>query len=172
MRPPPDPAQRRALSFRCHPRSKYPAPSQSTFSRLLKKLAGHKVNQALLDIQEKGRGRAPRADLLVVDGKEPRHGTGDSSLSAGTVPSQFYLGRALVDTRTSEIPAARQLFREMALASRRVALAALHPQDQTGRDLVLEHGADYLPTVTGNQPTLRQNIENLRPAPRAGFPPS
>lgn len=164
-------AQRRALGFRRNPRGKYPAPSQSTFSRLLKKLEGAKVNQALLDIQEKVRGRAPREDLIVVDGKEPRHGAGDSILSAVTVPSQFYLGSALVDTKTNEIPVARQLFTELELAGRRVALDALHTQDQTGRDLVLEHGADYLLTVKGNQPTLRQNIEKLIPAPAAGFSP-
>jgi hypothetical protein len=164
-------AQRRALGIRRNPRGKYPAPSQSTFSRLLKKLEGAKVNQALLDIQEKVRGRAPVEELIVVDGKEPRHGAGDAILSAVTVPSQFYLGSALVDTKTNEIPVARQLFTELELAGRRVALDALHTQDQTGRDLVLEHGADYLLTVKGNQPTLRQNIEKLIPAPRAGFSP-
>ena len=39
----------------------------------------------------------PRDDLIVVDGKEPNHGPGDAILSAVTVPSQFYLGSALVD---------------------------------------------------------------------------
>jgi hypothetical protein len=88
------------------------------------------------------------------------------------VPSQFYLGSALVDTKTIEIPVARELFAELELAGRRVALDALHTQTQTGRDLVVEHGADYLLTVKDNQPTLRHNIEKLVPVPATGFSPS
>jgi hypothetical protein len=110
--------------------------------------------------------------LIVVDGKEPNHGPGDALLSAVTVPSQFYLGSALVATKTNEIPVARQLFGELDLAGRTVALDALHTQDQTARELVLEHGAHYLLTVKNNQPTLRQNIEKKVPAPPVGFSPS
>jgi len=165
-------AQRRVLGFRCNRQGRYPAPCQSTFSRLLQKAQGRKVNQALLAIQEKVRGRPPRQDLIVVDGKEPNHGPGNAVLSAVTVPSQFYLGSALVDTKTNEIPVARELFTELELAGRRVALDALHTQDQTARDLVLKHGADYLLTVKNNQPTLRQNIEKLVPVPPTGFSPS
>ena len=165
-------AQRRALGIRRNPKGRYPAPGQSTFSRLLQNLDGRQANQVLLEIQQKLRGHPPREHLIVVDGKEPKHGPGDAVLSAVTVPSQFYLGSALVDTKTNEIPVARQLFAELELAGRRVALDALHTQDQTARDLVLAHGADYLLTVKGNQPTLRQNIEKLMPAPQAGFSPS
>ena len=81
------------------------------------------------------------------------------------------MGSALVDTSTNEIPVARELFAELDLAGRRVALDALHTRTQTGRDLVLEHGADYLLTVKDNQPTLRANIENKVAAPQADFPP-
>jgi hypothetical protein len=165
-------AQRRALGIRRNRQGRYPAPGQSTFSRLLQKVPGRKVNAALLAIQEQVRGCPPREDLIVVDGKEPNHGTGDAVLSAVTVPSQFYLGSALVDTKTNEIPVARELFAELDLAGRRVALDALHTQTQTGRDLVLEHGADYLLTVKANQPLLRQNIEKLVPVPATGFSPS
>ena len=110
--------------------------------------------------------------MIVIDGKEPNHGPGDAILSAVTVPSQFYLGSALVDTKTNEIPVARQLFGELDLAGRTVALDALHTQDQTARELVMEHGAHYLLTVKNNQPTLRQNIEKKVPAPPVGFSPS
>ena len=164
-------AQRRVLGFRRNPQGRYPAPCQSTFSRLLQKVQGCKVNEVLLAIQEKVRGKPPMEDLIVVDGKEPNHGTGDAVRSAVTVPSQFYLGSALVDTKTNEIPVARELFTELELAGRRVALDALHTQDQTARDLVLEHGADYLLTVKNNQPSLRQNIEKFVPVPATGFSP-
>jgi predicted transposase YbfD/YdcC len=82
------------------------------------------------------------------------------------------LGSALVDTKTNEIPVARELFGELDLAGRTVALDALHTQDQTARELVMEHGAHYLLTVKNNQPTLRQNIDKIVPVPPTGFSPS
>ena len=164
--------QRRALGIRPTPQSFFPAPSQSTFSRLLARLDAPRLNQTLLEVQAQVRGQAPPNELIVVDGKEPNHGPGDAILSAVTVPSQFYLGSALVDTKTNEIPVARQLFGQLDLAGRTIALDALHTQDQTARELVLDHGAHYLLTVKDNQPTLRQNIAKKVPAPPVGFSPS
>jgi hypothetical protein len=88
------------------------------------------------------------------------------------VPSQFYLGSALVDTKTNEIPVARELFGQLDLTGRWVSLDALHTQDQTARQLVMEQGAHYLLTVKNNQPTLCQNIAQLIPVPPTGFSPS
>ena len=164
--------QRRALGIRPNPQGRFPAPSQSTFSRLLAKLDARRLHQVLLDIQTQVRGQPPPHELIAVDGKEPRHGPGDAILSAVTVPSQFYLGSALVDTKTNEIPVARELFGQLDLAGRSVALDALHTQDETARQLVLEQGAHYLLTVKNNQPTLRQNIAKLIPVPPTGFSPS
>ena len=164
--------QRRALGIRPRPNGHFPAPSQSTFSRLLSGLDARRLNQALLDMQTQVRGQPPSDELIAVDGKEPRHGPGDAILTAVTVPSQFYLGSALVDTKTNEIPVARELFGELDLEGRSVALDALHTQDQTARELVMEHGAHYLMTVKNNQPTLRQNIDKNVPAPPTGFSPS
>ena len=70
----------------------------------------------------------------MLDGKEPRHGGGHSVLTAVSVPSQHYLGSALVDQKTNEIPVARQLFQRLDLDGRKVSLDALHTQDQTARD--------------------------------------
>ncbi len=89
-----------------------------------------------------------------------------------TVPSQHYLGSALVDKKTNEIPVARQLFQRLDLDGRKVSLDALHTQDQTARDAVLEHGADFLFTVKDNQPTVQKNIQQLVTAPPADFSPS
>ena len=164
--------QRRALGIRPNPQGFFPAPSQSTFSRLLARLDGPRLNQTLLEIQTQVRGQPPPNELIAIDGKEPNHGPGDAILSAVSLPSQFYLGSALVDTKTNEIPVARELFGELDLTGRTVALDALHTQDQTARELVMEHGAHYLLTVKNNQPTLRQNIEKKVPAPSVGFSPS
>ncbi len=108
----------------------------------------------------------------MLDGKQPRQGGGHAVLSAVTVPSQYYLGSAIVDTKTNEIPVARELFGRLDLDGRKVSLDARHTQDQTARELVLEHGADYLLTVKDNQPTVRANIERLVEPPPTSFPPS
>lgn len=164
--------QRRALGIRPNPNGRFPAPSQSTFSRLLSGLDARRLNQTLLAIQAQVRGQPPADELIAVDGKEPCHGPGDAILTAVTASSQFYLGSALVDSKSNEIPAARELFGELDLAERTVALDALHTQDQTARELVMDHGAHYLLTVKNNQPTLRQSIDQIVPVPPTGFSPS
>jgi len=88
------------------------------------------------------------------------------------VPGEYYLGSAVVEEKTNEIPVARELFAHLDLEDRLVSLDALHTQDETARALVLEHGADYLLTVKGNQPTVREQIEKLIPAPKTVFFPS
>jgi len=164
-------AQRRALGVRPQPEG-YPAPSQSTFCRLMKHIDDEALEQVILQTQAQIRGPAPADELIVLDGKQPRQGGGQSVLSAVSVPSQYYLGSAMVDTKTNEIPVARQLFKKLDLDGRKVSLDALHTQDQTARELVLEHGADFLLTVKDNQPTVRANIEKRVPAPPARFSPS
>jgi hypothetical protein len=164
-------AQRRALGVRRQPDG-YPAPSQPTFCRLMKHLDDEALEKVILQTQEQIRGPAPAHELIVLDGKQPKHGSGHSVLTAVSVPSQYYLGSALVDTKTNEIPVARQLFKKLNLDGRKVSLDALHTQDHTARDLVLQHGADYLLTVKDNQPTVRGNIEKLVPALPARFSPT
>ena len=74
--------------------------------------------------------------------------------------------------RPTLIPVARELFNRLELVERLVSLDALHTQDETARALVLEHGADYLLTVKGNQPTVREKIQRLLTAPQGDFFPS
>jgi hypothetical protein len=164
-------AQRASLGVRRQPDG-YPAPSQPTFCRMMQHLEADELEKLFLQAQEQIRGPAPVQDLIVLDGKEPRQGGGHSVLTAVTVPSQHYLGSAIVDTKTNEIPVARELFHKLNLDGRKVSWDALHTQDQTARDAVLEHGADFLLTVKDNQPTVKQNIEKLVPAPPADFSPS
>jgi len=44
-----------------------------------------------------------------MDGKEPKHGSGASILSAVTMPGEYYLGSAVVEEKTNDIPVAREL---------------------------------------------------------------
>jgi hypothetical protein len=162
--------QRRALGIRLQPGG-YPVPSQPTFCRMMQQISAQELEKVLLQVQTQIRGPAPAQELIVLDGKQPRHGGGHSVLTAVTVPSHHYLGSAIVDTKTNEIPVARELFKKLDLDGRKVSLDALHTQDQSARELVLEHGADYLLTVKGNQPTVLENIQRLVPDPPAIFFP-
>ena len=162
--------QRHALGVR-RQKDGYPAPSQPTFCRMMQHLDADQLEAVLLQVQTQLRGPAPKEELIVLDGKEPRHGGGHAVLSAVTVPSLHFLGSATVDTKTNEIPVARELFHKLDLDGRKVSLDALHTQDQTARELVLEHGADYLLTVKGNQPTVQANIQKLVEAPPSSFFP-
>ena len=162
--------QRRALGVRKR-HGRYPAPSQPTFWRMLEEVNGTQLEEVLLQVQEQLRGPAPQNELIAMDGKEPKHGGGQSVLTAVCVPSQYYLGSAMVDTKTNEIPVAQKLFPDLDLKGRFVSLDALHTQTQTARDIVLEGGGDYLLTVKDNQQKLHQNIQKLLPAPKADFPP-
>lgn len=155
------PAQRRSLGVRRNRWGQYPAPSQPTFHRLMKHINAVELEQLLLRFQTQIRGPAPPKELVVMDGKEPTSGSGDSILTAVCVPSQYYLGSALVDQKTNEIPVAREFFQRLDLDGRRVSLDALHTQTETAQALVLEAGADYLFTVKGNQPKLQERITTL-----------
>jgi hypothetical protein len=164
--------QRRALGVRRQKDGAYPAPSQPTFCRLMKHIDDDQLEALFLQMQQQIRGPAPADELIVLDGKEPKAGGGHSVLTAVTVPSQHFLGSALVDTKTNEIPIARELFKKLELDGRKVSLDALHTQDQTARELVREHGADFLLTVKDHQPTVRAHIERRVEAPPARFSPS
>lgn len=165
-------AQRRALGIRHQANGWYPAPSQPTFSRALHAVDLEAVDRAVLDFQAQVRGQPPKEELVALDGKEPKHGGGHSILSAVSVPSQYYLGSAVVSTKTNEIPVARKLFPKLDLEGRFVSLDALHTQTETALDLVQEHGAHYTLTVKDNQPGIHQTLKNMLPEIPAAFPPS
>jgi Domain of unknown function (DUF4338) len=164
-------AQRRALGIRQNRAGVYPAPSRSTFGVLLRGVAWAAVEAAVLAFQEQVRGPASPAELIVLDGKHARASRGAQIVTAATAQSQRYLGSALVEEKSNEIPAARQLLERLELAGRFVSLDALHTQQETARLVVQEGGGDYLLTIKDNQPGLRARLEKLVPAPGA-FPPS
>ena len=164
--------QRAALGIRRESRTgKHPTPSQPTFCRLYARVDALEIERAVLAFQRQVRGAPPPDELIVLDGKEPGHTRGQHILTAISVPGQHYLGSEMVADKSNEIPAARVLFPRLDLDGKMVSLDALHTQADTARALVLEHGADYLFTVKGNQPTVRENIERLVATPPVAFPP-
>jgi hypothetical protein len=162
--------QRRALGIRRKAYGKhYPSPGQSTFSRMMSEVDIDSVETVLIQWQQEIRGEEPEDELVCLDGKIPKHSGGKNVLTASTSPGQHYLGCAIVKDKTNEIPAARELFGKLDLDGKLVSLDALHTQRQTARELVINHGADYVFTVKGNQPTLCAHIEQCLDDPAAPF---
>ena len=72
------------------------------------------------------------------------------------------LGQVQVGDKTNEIPAVRELTRDLDLRGRVVTLDALHAQHETARVLVKDCGADYVvAAVKGNQPTMLDDLQAI-----------
>lgn len=163
--------QRAALGVRRNSHDVYPAPSQSTFSRMFAHVTEAQIEAALLAHQAQVRGAPPKDEIVVLDGKVPKHSGGLNVVSAVTVPSLHYLGSEVVAEKTNEIPAVRALCERLDLDGRLVSLDALHTQAETARQIVLEHGADYLLTLKGNQPAVQATVQAHVPDPGSPFLP-
>jgi hypothetical protein len=157
--------QRAALGVRRNAKGEYPAPSQPTFSRMFARVDERRIEAVLLRHQEQVRGAPPPHEVVVLDGKEPSHSGGQNVISAVTVPGLHLLGCEVVAEKTNEIPAVRALCERLDLDGRLVSIDALHTQRETARQIVLEHGGDYLMTVKGNQPGLQALVRERVPDP-------
>lgn len=164
-------SQLHALGVRRDKRKRYPAPSQPTFWRLLARVDLAEVENCLRAFQNQVRGKPDPGELVVVDGKQPRHGGGHSVLNAFAAPSERFLGALGVDVKTNEIPVAQELLPQLDLEGRLAGLDALHGQTETARVIVQECGADYTLTIKGNQPTVQASIAQLFAAAEAASPP-
>lgn len=165
--------QRRALGIHRNRKREIPAPSASTFKRLLKAVDARAVEAAILAFQTQVRGPAPRGEMVAIDGKAARRSGGEMLLNAVTVPRLYYLGSEPVPVdKTNEIPVARAMFERLDLVGRLVGLDALHTQMETACQIVQGTGADFLLTVKGNQKGLQRTLRTRFPATPAAFSPS
>jgi len=166
-------AQLCALGVRRNPKTgRYPSPSKATFGRVLRAVDPLRVEAALLDWQTQVRGPAPKEELLAADGKALRHAQGAQVVTLTHPASQYYRGSQLVETKSNEIPAVRQLLERVEVTGCLVGIDALHTQQDTGRQIVQEAGADFLLTVKANQKELRQTLAQRLPAPEQLFSPA
>ena len=166
-------AQLRALGVRRDPRTgRYPSPSKATFGRVLQAVDALGVEAALLDWQKQVRGPAPPGQLLAADGKELRHAQGAQVVTLTHPASHYYRGSQMVETKSNEIPAVRQLLERVEVAGSLIGIDALHTQQETARQIVQEAGADYLLTVKANQKELRQTLAQRLPKAGQLFSPS
>lgn len=160
-------AQLRTLGFRRDQRTLlYRCPKRTTFIRLLASVDAAVLERILLQWQQRLCG--PTQDnLVIVDGKTLRHG-GVEIVNATTGNGQ-YLGGVLTDTKSNEIPAARQLLGRLDLKGKITLTDAMHTQTQTAQTILYEKGGDYLMTVKANQPTLKTTLQDL--FDKQGFSP-
>jgi hypothetical protein len=168
------PQQLQALGFRKkgHPR-RYQAPGETTFFRLLSNLDSQRLQDALLEWQEKVLG--PRAEddkLLAFDGKKLRASQGAEITSLYSVRSGRWLGSELTECKSNEIPAARAILRRTDVEGCLLIPDALHTNVETAQIIVQEKGADYLLPVKGNQPGVEATLSGLQQNLLKAFSPS
>jgi hypothetical protein len=151
--------QLRALRFRADPHTQdIRCPKKTTFTRVLHELDDDRIERVLLRWQDQILG--PRQDRIVIfDGKKVRH-AGVEIVNAVDSQGRF-LGSVITDSKSNEIPAARQLLAEQDLLGKILVADAMHTQEETAKQILFEGGGDYLLTVKGNQSTLETTLANL-----------
>jgi hypothetical protein len=151
--------QLRWLGFRRDRRTgRHRCPKKTTFSRVLAGVDAARLQQLLLEWQQRLSG--PIQDsLVIVDGKKMRHG-GVEMVNATNGRGQ-YLGGVMTQSKSNEIPAARQLLGRLDLAGKIVLSDAAHTQVETGQQILFEQGGDYLMSVKANQKTLQTTLQDL-----------
>ena len=69
-------------------RDSYSSPDQSTFSRMMSSVDIDKVEAVLIEWQSAVRGAPAEDELVVIDGKIPKHSGGKNVVTAITSPSE------------------------------------------------------------------------------------
>jgi predicted transposase YbfD/YdcC len=151
--------QLRALRFRTDaPTGRIRCPKKTVFHTVLNAVDGPVLEGLLLRWQEQLLG--PVHDpVVIVDGKKMRHG-GVEMVNAVSGSGRF-LGGVITQAKSNEIPAARQVLRQLDLAGKTVLADALHTNVETARQILHQQGGDYLMSVKGNQPTMQKTLESL-----------
>ena len=149
-------------AFRSPSRKRYTPPAITTFHNILAALPPETLDNAI------GRwtGQHGSAEAAVaMDGKDLRGASKQTQprrrmmVAAVEHETGMVLGQVEVDSRSNEIPAVRQLSKNLDLAGRIVTMDAMHAQQETARCL-LARRADYvLSAVKDNQGTI---LEDLR----------
>ena len=161
--------QRRHLRCWIHPDTgQYEVPSEAVFQRVLAKVDRQEVERIALQWQNDLLGPLPSGEAVVLDGKEVRGGN-VMLVGASAQPSQRALGVEPVDSKTNEIPTARQLLKRVPLSGRLAQMDGMHTQHETVAQLLYQCGADYSLILRDNQPTLLKTAQTLLPE---SLPPS
>jgi hypothetical protein len=151
--------QLRALRFRRERQTgQIRCPKKTVFHTVLTQVDAALLEAALLAWQDRLLGPA-QDNVLLIDGKKMRGG-GVEMVNA-TTGSGRYVGGRITESKSNEIPAARQVLEKLDLSGKIVVADALHTQDETARQILYQQGGDYLLTVKANQPTLQKTLASL-----------
>ena len=166
--------QRRALRFRRDRRTgEYPAPSETTFFRLLKFVDPHELERALLGCQDHVLGPPTEKDRLIAyDGKALKSAGGIELASGYSVQTGRWMGTEAVEAGSNEIPAVQRLLARTDLFGKTGVLDALHTQVETAQQIVTDCGGDYALTVKGNQKGIGETLQQLWEGVQGACPPS
>ena len=167
-------AQLRSLGFRRNRKTGLiPSPKETTFFRLLDNIEPCELQSALLACLESLLGPEEGMATIIIDGKALRSSQGVQIVSAFSGDTGRWLGSEMVEEKSNEIPAARELLERCNVDGAMVLTDALHTQTLTAREIVQDCGGDYLLTVKANQKTLLGNLRDIHSAHKTGaFPPS
>ena len=136
---------------------------------MFRHVSAEHIERMLLAHQDRVRGAPAAEEIVVLAGKEPKPSGGQNVVTAVSAPGPHYPGGVVVAEKTGEIPAVREPCPRPALHDKRVGIAALHTQTRTAREIVLEHGGDFMFTVMANQPNLKALVQAHVPDPGALF---
>ena len=161
---------------------KYEYPKETTFQRVLAKIDAGAVEKVLHAWEDQMLGEAAGGQdkLIAIDGKAQRGSTPHVAdekkaqlVSAQSLPSGRVLGTVLVEEKSNEIPAARNLLDKMgSLEGKLVMLDALHTNQATLRQIHQDNGADYLLPVNDNHEGLATRAAQCLAPPQPVEPPA
>ena len=158
------PTLRRLRSFYSHRLGRFTAPTPNTFRDFLMRFPPDTLSQAIGDGSTQ---RAGTAAAVAMDGKWV-HGASKRRVQAGGEPlilvaavthgEGLPLGQKEVAEKSNEIPAVRELLREIELDGKVVTADAMHTQVETAQ-AILNQGADYVLIAKDNQKTLLEDLK-------------
>src|SRR5260221_1814972 len=141
-------------------------PSHDTFNRVLRLLDPVEFQACFLRWME-AVAEVTAGEVVAIDGKARRRsvakGTGKRAIpmvSAWASENRVVLGQRKVDTKSNEITAIPELLDLLALKGCSVTIDAMGCQRPIAQKII-EHGADYVLALKGNQPTLEQAVERF-----------
>jgi Domain of unknown function (DUF4338)/DDE_Tnp_1-associated/Transposase DDE domain len=147
-------------------------PSEPTIRRVMQRLNANDVDAKTGAWIARQRPLAGKD--IAIDGKTLRgaHDAGQRAphlLSAILHVEGVVIAQLQVEEKTNEIPKLPELLAPLPIEGALITVDALHTQTESARYIVEEKKADYLFIVKDNQPTLRQDISDLK---LESFPPS
>jgi predicted transposase YbfD/YdcC len=140
-------------------------PSESTIRRVLQRVDAAALDRAVSAWLAARIDPQSGTSVIAIDGKSARGArVADERavhlLAAFHTGTGVVLGQSVVDGKTNEISAFGPLLDGIDIAGAIVTADALHTQ-RGHADYLIGHGAHYLLTVKGNQPTLQAQLRGL-----------